>query len=63
VSDPTSEIQVATTYLLQTAYLVGVYYQSLKDQGLPDTLIEGIVRDWHLVAIDVDDVIEFDVDE
>lgn len=44
-------VHTAGAMLLQTAYLVGVFYQALKDQGLPDGLIESLVRDWHYVAV------------
>ena len=55
------DMDAATSYLMQTAYLVGVFYQALKDQGLPDSLIESIVRDWHAFAIEVD--ADFSTDE
>lgn len=63
MSDPTADIQVATAYLLQTSYLVGVFYQSLKDQNLPDSLIEGLVRDWHMVAMEAEEFIDRDEDD
>jgi len=55
VNDPAAEIQVAASYLMQTAYLVGMFYQALKDQGLPDDLIHGIVRDWHNASIEAEE--------
>lgn len=55
------EMAQMTSYLMQTAYLVGVFYQALKDQGLPDSLIESIVRDWHSLAIEAD--VDFSPDE
>lgn len=44
-------VQAAAAMLMQTAYLVGSFYQALKDQNLPDSLIESLVQDWHVCAV------------
>jgi hypothetical protein len=46
-----NEIDEMASALAQSAYLVGVFYGALRDQRLPDTLIESIVRDWHYAMV------------
>jgi len=53
--NPTNHIEEAAATLAQSAYLVGVFYQALRDQRLPDVLIDGIVRDWHYAMLELED--------
>lgn len=53
--NPMNQIEEAAATLAQSAYLVGVFYQALKDQRLPDALVEGIVRDWHYAMMEVEE--------
>lgn len=49
--NPAEHVEEQAAELARSAYLIGVFHAALKDQRLPDALVDAIVRDWHYATL------------